>query len=239
MLERPPRLETAAVVGVLCLVTLIFFIAATQPPRGPRLSRRARLVDLIRAEDRRVRELRRAVEDLRGKLLSLEEAGSTRGRNLTALRQDTEALAPYAGLGPVAGPGLRIVLRDSKLRAPAAGDPNDLVIHEQDLQAVVNALWSSGAEAVAINGERVTSATAIRCVGNTLLLHGSLYGPPYSVAAVGDPRALRAGLQDDRLVERFRVVVDQFRLGFDVEELDSLALPAFRGSIATRFAEVA
>ncbi|MGH2678617.1 MAG: DUF881 domain-containing protein, partial [Actinomycetota bacterium] len=85
-----------------------------------------------------------------------------------------------------------VTLDDSPASRSPTGDPNDLVIHERDLQTVVNALWGAGAEAVGINGERLTSTSAVRCAGNTLLLHGTLHSPPYRVAAIGDPAALKA-----------------------------------------------
>jgi uncharacterized protein YlxW (UPF0749 family) len=195
-------------------------------------------VDLIRREDARARQLRAELDALKADLAALEQGGSGRTRQLDELRRTALSLNPYAGLAAVRGPGLRIVLRDSTLRSSPSGDPNDLVIHEQDLQAVVNALWAAGAEAVAINGERITGTSAIRCVGNTLLLHGSVYSPPYRIAAVGNQDALARGLHEDPLVERFSIAVEEFRLGFDVERVQRLELPAFRGILSGKFAAV-
>jgi uncharacterized protein YlxW (UPF0749 family) len=67
---------------------------------------------------------------------------------------------------------------DSSLRQLPTGNLNDLVIHSQDVQAVVNGLWKAGAEAVAINGQRLVSTSAVLCVGNTLLLNGTVHSPP-------------------------------------------------------------
>jgi uncharacterized protein YlxW (UPF0749 family) len=200
------------------------------------LSRKARLVDLIRRDDDRARDLRRRLDGLTGDLERLEASVARQERGLRALRSRLDALEPLAGLIAVDGPGLAIELRDSILRESPSGDPNDLVIHEQDLQAVVNGLWNAGAEAIAINGERITALSAVRCVGNTLLLHGSVYSPPYRIRAIGNPGGLLRGLDRDPLVQRFRVVADDFRLGFDVTPKDRLELPPFRGIVATRFA---
>lgn len=221
--------------GIL-LIGALLAVAGTQARPGPRLSRKDRLVDLIRAEDARTRGLRSELEQLKSDLAALERGQSSLGRQLAGLRRSAGALAPFAGLSPVRGPGVRVTLRDSTLRTSPSGDPNDLVIHEQDLQAVVNALWGTGAEAIAINGERITAASAIRCVGNTLLLHGSVYSPPYRIAAIGDADRLGRGLDGDPLVERFRIVVEEFRLGFEVRRESRLEVPAFRGVIASRFA---
>jgi uncharacterized protein YlxW (UPF0749 family) len=179
------------------------------------------------------------LDDLQQDLAALEAGGSARQRELNALNAQRDALAPFAGLSAVTGRGLSVVLSDSTLRESPTGDPNDLVIHEQDLQAVVNALWAAGAEAVAINGERITARSAVRCVGNTLLLHGSVYAPPYRVAAVGPAAALEDGLDRSEDVERFRIAAEDFRLGFTVTREALLALPAFRGVTVLSIAEAA
>lgn len=223
----------------LALVGFLLATAAAQTQPGPRLGSKRRLVDLIRVTDARTAALRRDLEALKTQLAALEAGASSQGKTLTDLRARADALAPFAGLTPVRGPALRVELTDSSLSESPTGDPNDLVIHEQDLQAVVNALWVAGAEGIAVNGERVTSLSAIRCVGNTLLLHGSLYSPPYRITAVGDVRKLRAGLDDDLGMERLRILAEKFRLGLKVSDAGSVVLPAFRGVIGARVAEVA
>ena len=83
---------------------------------------------------------------------------------------------------PVRGPGLTVTLDDAPERRDRLGGhatPNDLVVHQQDIQAVVNALWAGGAEAMTIQGQRVIATTGIKCVGNTVVLHGVPYSPPY------------------------------------------------------------
>src|SRR5690606_41382455 len=64
--------------------------------------------------------------------------------------------------------------------------PDDLVVHQQDLEAVINALWAGGAEALMVQDQRITSLSSVRCVGNVLLLHGRHYSPPYRISAIGD-----------------------------------------------------
>ncbi|WP_242425092.1 DUF881 domain-containing protein, partial [Frankia sp. EI5c] len=118
-------------------------------------------------------------------------------------------LAAQVGLTAVRGPAVTIELddapRESRGRPLPAGvrspGPNDLVVHQQDVQAVVNALWSGGAEAMAIMGHRVTPRTAVRCVGNTLLLAGRVYSPPFRISAIGDQVALYDALDTDPRVQ--------------------------------------
>jgi uncharacterized protein YlxW (UPF0749 family) len=221
----------------LALVGFLLATAAAQTRPGPRLGSKGRLVDLIRVTDARTSALRAELEDLKTRLASLEAGGSAQGKALAALLARGGALAPFAGLTAIHGPGIRVELNDSPLRESPTGDPNDLVVHEQDIQSVVNALWAAGAEGISVNGERITALSAIRCVGNTLLLHGSVYSPPYRITAVGEPRKLRAGLDDDLGVERLRILAEKFRLGLAVADVAEAALPAFRGVITTKFAE--
>lgn len=235
-----PRLRLRGAPAALVAAAAGFLVvaAAINAPRpaGPRLHGKEDLVALIRKEDQRARLLRSRLDAIGEDFARLRTAVEGREGSLRALRAAIDSIAPYAGLTPVEGPGLRVELRDSTLRESPTGNPNDLVVHEEDLQAVVNGLWVAGAEAIGINGERITSASAIRCVGNTLLLHGSVYSPPYRIEALGDPSALAEGLGTDPLVERFRAVAEEFRLGFDVSRAGTLTLPGFAGLRFARFA---
>jgi uncharacterized protein YlxW (UPF0749 family) len=236
----PPGLRSSAtMLAGLAIVGFLLVTAAAQTRPGPRLGSKGRLVDLIRITDARTSDLRRELDDLKSRLASLEGGQSATGKTLAGLLAGADALGQYAGLKAVRGPGVRVELNDSVLRESPTGDPSDLVIHEQDIQAVVNALWAAGAEAIAVNGERITALSAIRCVGNTLLLHGSVYSPPYRIVALGEQRKLRAGLDEDLGVERLRILAEKFRLGFGVTDVGQATLPAFRGVITAEFAEVA
>ena len=90
---------------------------------------------------------------------------------------------------PWSGPGVTVRLEDAPTDSPRRDEvsPDVLVVHQQDLQAVMNALWAGGAEAMELMDQRVISTSAFQCVGNVLKLHGRLYSPPYVVRAIGDP----------------------------------------------------
>lgn len=234
-MRRPSHL--APLLVVVGVGFLFVSAASLAPPERPRQPRKISLVDLIREEDARTRALRARLDSLAAELDALRRRSEGREGTIAALRSRIDRLSTAAGLTPVSGPGLIVELKDSSLDRSPTGDPNDLVIHEEDLQAVVNGLWAVGAEAIAINGERITAASAIRCVGNTLLLHGSVYSPPYRIAAIGSPARMRGGFGRDPLVERVRLLAQEFKLGFTVTEQALLQLPAFRGIVVSRFAE--
>ena len=211
-MEAPAPRVTVAVAAAL--LGFLAVLAARQPPLATREIRRLELADLIRAEDARVRRLRSEI-----RLLQAEVAGvGTLSAEVQALRAEARELAAMAGAAPIEGPGLVVTLDDSSARRSPTGDPNDLIVHEGDIQTVVNALWASGAEAVGINGERLTSTSAVRCAGNTLLLHGTLHSPPYRIAAIGDPTTLTAALGEQPGVSQLSEAVEAFGLGLEVDE---------------------
>ena len=216
------------------LVAFVVVTAATSHPADPasRLGREYRLVDLIERQQGATADLRAEVVTLRRQVerLSRERAG---GEASAAARAETLAhLGESVGLVPVAGPGVRVTLDDSSLDQSPTGNVNDLVVHSQDVQAVVNALWKAGAEAVAINGQRLVATSAVLCVGNTLLLNGTVHSPPYVVTAVG---AGRDRFEADPLVRRLHDDASAFGLRFSVSRDESLEVPAYRGATALTY----
>ena len=116
---------------------------------------------------------------------------AARGTEQSALGPEISRQGERVGLTAVIGPAVTVTLDDAPSSVAANGiEPDLLVVHQQDIQAVVNALWSGGAEAMTIQGQRVISTTAVKCVGNTVVLHGIPYSPPYDVVAIGDQARL-------------------------------------------------
>lgn len=225
--------------ALLVAVTLMAFLAVLafrSQPADPeaRLPGRYRLADLIQQQQQQAAELRREVAALRAEVDAERAASTSRSGGTAQQAELVAAVSTTAGLTAVTGPGLQVTLADSKLDvAPSGGNVNDLVIHSQDVQAVVNALWRAGAEAMSINGQRLVSTSAVLCVGNTLLLNGTVHSPPYVVSAIG---ASRDRFDNDRLVRRFRENVSTFSLVFTVERKAKLELPAYRGSTKFTYA---
>ncbi len=210
--------------------------AVRSRPADPesRLPRRYRLADLIDQQTSSTRNLRLEVARLRAAVDAERAAVADQTGGAAAQQRDMEVTSDLAGLTPVEGPGLRVTLDDSDLDEPPSGSGvNDLVIHSQDVQAVVNALWRAGAEAVAINGQRLVSTSAVLCVGNTLLLNGTVHSPPYQISAVA---ASRDRFDSDRLVRRLKTASFTFGLRFSVERDAALEIPAYRGSARLTYA---
>lgn len=186
----------------------------------------AQRADEIAAEDARARGLREENESLTDGLA----AGDS---EIAAERDRAAAEAAGAGFTAVHGPALVVGLDDAPRVGgglPAGATVDDVVVHQQDVQAVVNALWAGGAEAMTIMDIRVISTSAVRCVGNTLLLHGQVYSPPFVIAAIGPVDRMRAALDASPGVGAYRRAADDFGLGYDVRQEADREMPAYDGS---------
>ncbi len=226
-------------VPLVAVAAGLLMTTAANTSRGTELrGQRDQLPELVVAEQERVAELQNRVQALRGDVEARTRAQAGTDARVAAATRDASRLAGPAGLEAVTGPGLTVTLSDApptaRDRPPPPGlpppEPDDLVVHQQDIQGVVNALWAGGAEAMSIMGQRVVSTTAVRCVGNTLLLHGAVYSPPFVVRAIGDPTRLNAALDDASSVQVFRQYVDAYGLVFTRAAERELRLPAYDGA---------
>jgi uncharacterized protein YlxW (UPF0749 family) len=157
-------------------------------------------------------------------------------------RDEADAIAGAAGLDPVTGPALSVTLNDAPAlpgKERGSVPPDYLVVHQQDVQAVVNALWTGGAEAMTLQGQRVISTSAVRCVGNTLLLHGVVYSPPYVVQAIGNPQKLEHALDAAPDVVIYKQYVTAYQLGYKVVVQSDVTMPAFSGALTLAHARPA
>ena len=190
-----------------------------------------RLASLIRTEQSRSSELRFTADELRRQVAGIQKA---RGAGPAGPSEALNIMRERMGLVAAEGPGLVVALDDSTDQESPSGNLNDLVIHSQDVQAVANGLWAAGAEALAVNGQRVVPTSAVLCVGNTLLINGTVHSPPFRFAALG--ANLHSAFMSDPLVKRFAGDADRFKLGFKVESRDRLSVPAYTGTAKARFA---
>ena len=151
----------------------------------------------------------------------------------------SEDLEGPTGLSAVSGPALRVTLDDAPRDQEVLGlDLNALVVHQQDIQAYVNALWSGGAEAVTIQGQRIIATTAIKCVGSTVVLDGVPYVPPYVIEAVGDPVRLQQAVDVSPAANLYAQYAERYRLGLQIETLVNTTAPAYTGSVTLRHARL-
>ncbi|KAA0933596.1 MULTISPECIES: DUF881 domain-containing protein [Streptomyces] len=236
---KPVRLLT---VGVFALAGLIFF-TSFDTAKGTNIRTDASLLklsDLIQERSHKNGQLDETNGSLRDDVESLAERdnGST-----AAEEAKLAALEKNAGTQKLRGKALTVTLDDAppnaKAKLPGYPEPQPdyLVIHQQDLQAVVNALWQGGAKGIKVMDQRLISTSAVRCVGNTLILQGRVYSPPYRIQAVGDPEKLEEALTASPAIQNYMVYVNVYGLGWKVEENGTTTLPGYSGTVDLHYAK--
>lgn len=239
---RPRRTSPwRALVPVVSLLAGVGFAASHRDARGTELRSpaTANLRDLVRAAEAQVKEADRTLAQLQAQVSVATRAAGRADSAVAGAQGKISPMLGPGGLTRVRGPGIVVILNDaSPGSARADVDPNQLVVHQSDLQAVVNALWAGGAEAMTIAGQRVIATSAVRCVGNTLLLNGEVYSPPFRVAAIGPYQRMRGALDKSPGVALFKEAAGYYGLGYTVELQYRLTLPAFHGPIGLAYAKV-
>ncbi|MET7291720.1 DUF881 domain-containing protein [Streptomyces griseoloalbus] len=236
---RPVRILTA---GVFALAGLIFF-TSFDTAKGTNIRTDASLLklsDLIHERSRKNGELDESNGALRKDIEALAERddGSTKAED-----EKLAALEKRAGTQKLKGEAITVTLNDAppdataKLPGYPEPQPDYLVIHQQDLQAVVNAMWQGGAEGIKVMDQRLISTSAVRCVGNTLILQGRVYSPPYKITAVGDPEKLKKALAASPAIQNYMVYVNVYGLGWKVEDNGRVTLPGYSGTVDLHYAK--
>ncbi len=222
-------------VGICILAGFMITVSAINARGTDLRSDRADSVrELVATQTDRNEDLRAISDELRaevGELRSRMQGGSSVTDALQQAGMDASTVA-------VNGPGVRVTLNDAPLDVKPAGvDDDALIVHQQDIQAVVNAMWSGGAEAMTIQGQRVVATTGIKCVGNSVVLHGVPYAPPYVIEAIGDTDGMDEAVENSEQVAIYRQYVSAYGLGYDFERVTNLEAQAFSGAIGLRQAE--
>jgi len=191
------------------------------------------LRDEVEQRQEEVDVLAASVEGVRAQVVTAQDA--VLGPAGVELGQRAERLGVLTGSVAVTGPGLRVVVDDAPSADPdASGSPrtdaeaDEGRVRDRDLQVVVNALWESGAEAVAVGDQRLTARTAIRGAGEAVLVGYQPLAPPYAVEAVGDPDDLATGFARSA-GGRYAALLADYGISVEVDEVDALHLPAAAG----------
>ena len=239
-LSRPrPAVLVSALVFALAG---IMFAAAALTSQGTdlRAQRAIEVRDLVRQKADRVEQLQESVASAQRTVDDLA-AGRVGDPEAIIARSGIESLQGDAGLTPVTGRALTVALDDAPVRDPddplwQTMTPDDVIVHQEDVQAVVNALWRGGARALQVMDQRIIATSSIQCVGNTLLLQGRVYSPPFVITAVGPVKKMRASLRADPSVAAYRDWAQAVGLGYQVTRSPDVTIPAFEGPIAMEFA---
>jgi uncharacterized protein YlxW (UPF0749 family) len=218
---------TIRAVSALTLVAVGFLLAVayrqTLADEPGRTQARAGLVAQIKQREGVTDQLTAEADRLRGEVARQRDAALT-GSDAARLRE----LEAATGLGRVRGDGVVVRVADGPARKDAvtgAGGPNLALVRDSDLQNIANALWSAGAEAISINGQRLTATSTIRLAGEAILVDYRPVTGPYEVSAIG-PDQLGRRFKDSPVARLFRSLTVEYGMSFDTRAVNGLTLPA-------------
>ncbi|RFD78454.1 hypothetical protein AXE77_04935 [Gardnerella vaginalis] len=182
---------------------------------------------MVELNSQRTKSLREDIKSLDSKISLLNKTlVSNTNDNVSSSDTGSSTVLPK-----LQGPGIVVTLNDSPLwkgvvnGSGTSGNINDYVIHQQDIESVVNALWRGGAEAMTIQDQRVLFNTAVICIGNVLMLQGHQYSPPYKISAIGPVDNMVNALNTSPAIRTYKEYVSSFGLGWKVEKKENLRFP--------------
>lgn len=213
-----------AVLGFL-LVTAAQSATATRKAEAPR---KARLISLIEQRRDQMSDLDKAVRQLRSEVKDAESLRNMSNKAAAAASRGEAMLAAQAGAATLRGSGLRVKVSDSNSVPADVADASAYRISDTDLQLLVNALWAAGAEAIAINGNRVVATTSVRAAGETIVVNFRPLSPPYRLEAIGADRERFARSEIATRMRRWHTL---FGLGFSTRSVDELTIGGFAGRV--------
>lgn len=235
--RRPLLIVWLLIIGVLIGMST----ASLRSHDGARAGARADLIAQIETRQKAVDEQGTSVRGLR---VEIDAATARLDPDLVGTREEElESMRISSGLVPVRGEGLRITLDDAPgSETSADGDPrtgtsDEGRVRSKDLQIITNGLWSSGAEALAVNGQRLTSRTAIRFAGEAILVNFRPLTRPYTIEAVGSSDDLQTGFAESAAGSYLTGLRTNYAIKTSLTTQDDLHLPGAT-SVSTRQAEV-
>lgn len=224
------------IIGLLSVTQIRFY----ETPKYTLFSmRNEQLIDLLEKLESQRNDLIQEITILREQIRQYEESSAREKTVLEGMLKELNRVKLWAGLLPVKGPGVIITLDDSKRKIKAGENPENYIIHDYDLREIINELWTSGAEAIAINDQRIVVTSEIRCVGTTILVNGVRLAPPYTVKAIGDGNSLLNALNmPGGIISALTYISKEYGIMLKIEKSDFLELPPYEGSISLKYAQV-
>jgi uncharacterized protein YlxW (UPF0749 family) len=222
----------------LALLALGFLIAAQLAAEGPRIryttQERSPLVETALALQSQQDTLKTRIVDLRNSIQDIEKQDTGSAAAIKELNAGLEQARIAAGLIPLTGTGIVLKLEDSTQPVPPDGNAADYLVTAVDLRTVVGELWLAGAEGIAINGERLTTSTAIIDIGGSVLVNAAYLAGPFDITAIGPSDLFSRLSSSPGFAEFVQTRRGSFGIGVSWAEPDHVDLPAFAGSVNLR-----
>ncbi|RXT15010.1 DUF881 domain-containing protein [Ammoniphilus sp. CFH 90114] len=194
--------------------------------------KKQQLQEKILEEQIQVQKLEEQLQKIKQRVSEFEKKMGEQEDQAREVLEELDELRMWAGLLPVTGKGLMVTLNDSKT-LPESGNMNDYIVHEEQIRQVVNELFSSGAEAISINGQRLTTISAIRCVGPTVLVNEVKTVPPFEISVIGESEILLSALEMPGGV--IQSLKEFSNIEVKLEKKDKVDLPAYTGDSQKMF----
>jgi uncharacterized protein YlxW (UPF0749 family) len=222
------------------LLGLGFLIAAQLAAQGPRVryttQERTPLIETATQLQQRQDQLKTRILELRGQIQATEQAGEGSAALVGQLNDQLQEARIAAGLIPLTGSGIVLQLEDSQEPVAPGAEQTDYLVGARDIRAVIEELWAAGAEAVSVNGERITPTTAVIDVGPSVLVNAAYLAGPYQVSAIG-PDDLYGRLSASAgFIDLIRTRVQGFGIQVSIAEPEAVDIPAFAGTVTLRYA---
>jgi uncharacterized protein YlxW (UPF0749 family) len=232
-------------ISLVCIVLGFFFIKAfhgespgAEVGEVNSIKTIERLLVQKKALEERKKEMDGIIAEHEGKISSYENTAAQNDAQLQATKDDLQNTRLMAGLLPVEGPGIEIILSDRKRDTILSNNPYIMkyyIVHDSDMLNVINELREAGAEAIAVNGTRIMATSRISCGGPTINVGKSeRFAPPFVIHAIGDPNALLANFQREDSIYQDLIA---WGLEFQIRKLDRIEIPRYLGETEYTFAK--
>lgn len=226
--------------AIVCFIVGLLSVAQIKFYEAPKYTlfsmRNEQLIDLVQRLESQRDELLREIATLREQIKRYEESSAKDKTVLEGMLKELNRVKLWAGLLPIKGPGIIVTLDDSKKKIKAGENPENYIIHDYDLREIVNELWTSGAEAIAINTQRIVVSSEIRCVGTTILVNGVRLAPPYIIKVIGDADSLINALtMPGGIISALNYLSKEFGIIIKIDKKDLIEIPPYEGSITLRY----
>ncbi len=224
----------------LALLVLGFLIAAQIRSQGPRTQytsqERQPLVQTALELQTQQDALKSNILSLRDQIQKAEAGTAGTDVIVRGLNAELQQARLIAGLVPLTGPGLVLQLDDANAPITPSGSQADYLVTARDVRTVVEELWLAGAEAIAVNSERVTGATAILDIGGSVLVNSAYLAPPYQISAIGPADLYDRLSASVGFVDFIKARAQQYGIGVSFAELKDVSVPAYAGTVRLRYA---
>ena len=233
ILARVRRLPSVQVTLAVALLVLGFLVAAQIAAEGPRIrystEERSPLIDTALELQSQQESFQANILALRQNIATIEAQGAGDADELRRLYAQLEEARLAAGLVAIAGPGVAFRFEDGSLGV-------DALVTARDLRVLIQELWLSGAEAIAVNDERIVGTSAVLDIGGSILVNSAYLAPPYEIRAIG-PADLYERLQGSvSFVQYVQGRIEPSGIHLSVAQPESVDLPAFAGTVNVRYA---